>query len=171
MTSHYSHSVSIHRRLHCFSNRLLRHISMKTSKLHVLALVKAIQRTSKTKSVYMWWRHHVEEIISSNNCHQDDIPYCLFGYISGAVLLIRLHCRRCKLQSGPGGMTTADFDIMYIDLQRRWDFNNSDRTGRNYRKNSSISRTKPQSLNVSCFLAQLSSLNPLKPAVKLRMKM
>ena len=40
-----------------------------------------------------------------------------------------------------------------------------------YRKTSSISRTKSQSLNVSCILAQLSSLNPLKPAVELRMKM
>ena len=40
-----------------------------------------------------------------------------------------------------------------------------------YRKTSSISRTKSQSLNVSCILAQLSSFNPLKPAVELRMKM
>ena len=40
-----------------------------------------------------------------------------------------------------------------------------------YRKTSSISRTKSQSLNVSCILAQLFSLNPLKPGVKLRMKM
>ena len=40
-----------------------------------------------------------------------------------------------------------------------------------YRKTSSVSRTKSQSLNGSCILAQLSSLNPLKPGVKLRMKM
>ena len=40
-----------------------------------------------------------------------------------------------------------------------------------YRKTSSISHTKSQSLNVSCFLLQLSALNPLKPGVKLRMKM
>ena len=40
-----------------------------------------------------------------------------------------------------------------------------------YRKTSSISRTKSQSLNDSCILLQLSSLNPLKPGVKLRMKM
>ena len=39
------------------------------------------------------------------------------------------------------------------------------------RKTSSISRTKFQNLNVSCILLQLSSLNPLKPGVKLRMKM
>ena len=39
------------------------------------------------------------------------------------------------------------------------------------RKTYSISRTKSQSLNVSCILAQLSSLNPLKPGVKLKMKM
>ena len=36
-----------------------------------------------------------------------------------------------------------------------------------YRKTSSISRTKSQSLNDSCILLQLSSLNPLKPGVKL----
>ena len=41
----------------------------------------------------------------------------------------------------------------------------------NYRKTSSINRTKSQSWNVSCILAQLSSLYPLKPGVKLRMKM
>ena len=40
-----------------------------------------------------------------------------------------------------------------------------------YRKTSSIGRTKSQNLNVYCILLQLSSLNPLKPAVKLRMKM
>ena len=40
-----------------------------------------------------------------------------------------------------------------------------------YHKTSSISRTKSQSLNVSCILLQLSSLDPLKPGVKLRMKM
>ena len=33
------------------------------------------------------------------------------------------------------------------------------------RKTSSISRTKSQSLNVSCILLQVSSLNPLKPGV------
>ena len=40
-----------------------------------------------------------------------------------------------------------------------------------YRKTSSTSRTKSQSLNVSCIPVQLFSLNPLKPGVKLRMKM
>ena len=40
----------------------------------------------------------------------------------------------------------------------------------NYCKIYSISRAKSQSLNVSCILLQLSSLNPLKPGVKLRMK-
>ena len=39
-----------------------------------------------------------------------------------------------------------------------------------YRKTSNISRTKSQILNVSCILVQLSSRNPLKPDVKLRMK-
>ena len=40
-----------------------------------------------------------------------------------------------------------------------------------YYKTSSISRTKFQNLNVSCILMQLSSFNPLKPGVKLKMKM
>ena len=40
-----------------------------------------------------------------------------------------------------------------------------------YCKTSSISRTKSQSLNVSCILLQVSLLNPLKPGVKLIMKM
>ena len=42
---------------------------------------------------------------------------------------------------------------------------------KNCRKTSSISRTKFQNLNVSCIILQLSSLKPLKPGVKLRMKM
>ena len=40
-----------------------------------------------------------------------------------------------------------------------------------YRKTSCISRTKSQNLNVSCIPLQLSSLNLLKPRIKLRMKM
>ena len=40
-----------------------------------------------------------------------------------------------------------------------------------YRKTSSISWTKSQNLNVSCIPLQLPLLNPLKPGVKLRMKM
>ena len=40
-----------------------------------------------------------------------------------------------------------------------------------YHKTSSISRTKSQNLNVSCLLLQWSLPNPLKPGVKLRMKM
>ena len=40
-----------------------------------------------------------------------------------------------------------------------------------YHKISSISRTESQNLNVSCLVLQLSSLNPLKPGVELRMKM
>ena len=38
-----------------------------------------------------------------------------------------------------------------------------------YRQTSSVSRTKSQSLNASCILLQLSSLDPLKPGIKLRM--
>ena len=41
----------------------------------------------------------------------------------------------------------------------------------NYCKTSSINRTKFPNLNVSCFLLQWSLPNPLKPGVKLRMKM
>ena len=40
-----------------------------------------------------------------------------------------------------------------------------------YRKTSSMSRTKSQNLNASCIVLRLSSLNPLKPGVNLRMKM
>ena len=40
-----------------------------------------------------------------------------------------------------------------------------------YRETSSISRTKSQNLNVPCILLQGSSIKPLKPGVKLRMKM
>ena len=40
-----------------------------------------------------------------------------------------------------------------------------------YRKTFGISRIKYQSLNVSCILFELPSLNPVKPGVKLRMKM
>ena len=43
--------------------------------------------------------------------------------------------------------------------------------GNDYRKTSSISRTKSQNLNVSCLLLQWSLPNPLKPDVKFRMEM
>ena len=52
--------------------------------------------------------------------------------------------------------------IGYLLNEKAWKY---------YRKTSSISRTKFQNLNVSCIILQLSSLNPLKPGVKLRMKM
>ena len=40
-----------------------------------------------------------------------------------------------------------------------------------YRKTSSLSRTKSQNFNVSHLVLQLTLPNPLKPNVKLRMKM
>ena len=40
-----------------------------------------------------------------------------------------------------------------------------------YRKTFSTSHTKSQNLNVSCILLQVSSPKPLKPGVKLGMKM
>ena len=49
--------------------------------------------------------------------------------------------------------------------------NDMDDSYKAYRKNSSISRTKSQNLNVFCLLLQWSFTNPLKPGVKLRMKM
>ena len=63
-------------------------------------------------------------------------------------------------------MDLCDTNVSSAMASFRWHWENSI-----YRKTSSISRTKSQSLNVSCILAQLSSLNPLKPAVELRMKM
>ena len=55
-------------------------------------------------------------------------------------------------------MTTQDCIVMYL-------------YNKHYRKNSSISRTKSQNLNVSRLLLQRPLPNPLKPDVKLRMKM
>ena len=42
---------------------------------------------------------------------------------------------------------------------------------KSYRKVSNIRRTKSQNLNASRLILQLSLPNPLKPGVKLRMKM
>ena len=58
-----------------------------------------------------------------------------------------------KARNKPDSLLTY---VMYVD---------------DYRKTSSISRTKSQNLNVSCIFLQLSSPNPLKPSVKLRMEM
>ena len=60
---------------------------------------------------------------------------------------------------------------LYLNSEMDYQITVSKRAIGVYRKTSSISRTKFQSLNVSCVLLQLSSLNPLKPGVKLRMKM
>ena len=56
---------------------------------------------------------------------------------------------------GKADLTMYDFKIMLLY----------------YRKTSSISRTKSLNLNVPCLLLQWSLPNPLKPGVKLRMKM
>ena len=62
-----------------------------------------------------------------------------------------------------------------VDVLPLWDLWEWSITSHNfkqtYRKTSSISHVKSQNLNVSCILWQMSSLNPLKPGVKLRMKM
>ena len=66
--------------------------------------------------------------------------------------------------------------IIEVESQQLTTFPGRDYTGTShpliaYRKTSSISRTKSQSLNVFCIIVHLLSLNPLKPGVKLRMKM
>ena len=64
-------------------------------------------------------------------------------------------------------------NVIYMNMIYVIEVNSTEKTKglHHYRKTSSISRTESQSLNVSCILAQLSSLNPLKPAVELRMKL
>ena len=71
-----------------------------------------------------------------------------------------LDCIRGNVQKVASLLThlTPFIDIQLIPLNQ-------------YRNTSSISRTKSHNLNVSGILLKLSSLNPLKPGAKLRMKM
>ena len=78
----------------------------------------------------------------------------------------------------PDDIFCAEVYFTYVELGSKWAlvdlcccWQPNRKIKDNYRKTSSISRTKSQNLNVSCILLQLSSLNPLKPGVKLRMKM
>ena len=78
----------------------------------------------------------------------------------------------------PDDIFCAEVYFTYVELGSKWAlvdlcccWQPNRNIKDNYRKTSSISRTKSQNLNVSCILLQLSSLNPLKPGVKLRMKM
>ena len=57
------------------------------------------------------------------------------------------------------------YPVLYGYLQLAWHRQDI------YRKTPSISHTKAQNLNVSHLVLQLSLPNPLKPGVKLRMKM
>ena len=70
-----------------------------------------------------------------------------------------------------GPVTRKMFPFDDVIMSWRYRCNHPGESDYHYRKTSSINRTKSQSLNVSCILVQLSSFNPLKPGVKLRMKM
>ena len=77
-------------------------------------------------------------------------------------------------KSGPSKETMAQLPVARDALAHTLKINNLQTEPLwcwNYRKTSSISRTESQNLNVSCILLQLSSFNPLKLGVKLRMKM
>ena len=80
-------------------------------------------------------------------------------------LIINFECLNSQLD-----FTIENHDIFYKLYQRHHSFTQNYHIF-SYRKTSCISRTKSQSLNVSCTLLHLPSLNPLKPGVKLRMKM
>ena len=64
-------------------------------------------------------------------------------------------------------MSSAD-NAQWTDALREYD---NIQQQCNYRKTSSISRTKSLNIDVSNLVLQLSLLNPLKPGVKSRMKM
>ena len=63
--------ISNHQRLDCLLNRLFKHRSKKTSKLHATDLCEGnslvtgefpSQRTSNTKNASIWWCHHEQRL-------------------------------------------------------------------------------------------------------------
>ena len=78
--------------------------------------------------------------------------------------------RRCYIVMAPliGWAHTQNDPILYIQLFIQGMFSLDQPS---YRQVSNIRRTKSQNINVSCLVLQLSLPNPLKPCVKLRMKM
>ena len=68
-----------HRRLDCLLNHLFRRRSKETSKLSVTALCEGnspvagefpTKGASNAENVSIWWRHHVQGIISGNDVPQ-----------------------------------------------------------------------------------------------------
>ena len=114
------------------------------------------------------------------NMHKVNVCYCLSIYLYRSGLLHwylgqskRLSGRfwkMCKMDHITSPRTALRTKTNHNRKHQVY-FYDKEEYSSTYRKTSSISRTKSQSLNVSCILLQLSLLNPLKPGVNLRMKM
>ena len=101
---------------------------------------------------------------SAERTRVDIIPLCSMAVLySLSVFTIAKSCPGCT-------MTYDTLDEKKWEQRSTCKPTNLKSQPNTYRKTSCISRTKVQNLNVSCILMQLSSLNPLKPGVKLRMK-
>ena len=108
------------------------------------------ERASNTENVSMWWRHHVDT------------------YYHGAVQqsMYTLHNiieRRNKRSLGNTSLNTVPSQTKRFTNTRPFNYK--------YRQFSNIRRTQSQNINVSRLVLSLSLPNPLKPGVKLRMKM
>ena len=120
-------------------------IVMKFSALAALEVVNwqlPVQPATKISSIWLHFRSSGVDI---------DSQYCISHWLARA-----LGCFISEGQTDIG---------WYVSIYTLYQWTS------NYHKTSSISRTKSQILNVSCVPLPLSSLNPLKPCVKLRMKM
>ena len=82
--------------------------------------------------------------------------------VTGVKWLVYMHGKACKHHS--------IFLIWSYQFSIK-DFKEPLIANAKYRQISDISRTKSQTLNVSCFVLHLSLLNPLKPGMTPRMKM
>ena len=117
-------------------------------------LIRAVNELDK-KIIYSEYRYSVNlacDIKLVRAIGNQLVEFCVAIEIFGKVTShMRTHLSRCMSHECPGWL-----NVLFVYT---------------YRKTSSISRTKSLNSNVSCIILWLSSLNPLKPGVKLRMKM
>ena len=81
-------SVSNHQPHHCLPNRLFRPRSKKTLKLRITGLCVGnspgtgefpAQMASNAENVSIWWRHHVQRLLSHTICRRDIWSWYSYG--------------------------------------------------------------------------------------------
>ena len=107
--------------------------------------------------------HFIASYRITNVCTYIYVCVCLYVYVCGVCLFSKIYPVKLLQENL---LIKPNFWNVYAG-----ELNQMPKRKSLYRKTSGISHTKSQNLNVSCIVWQLFSIYPLKPGVKLRMKM